>query len=188
MGKTLSKEQLCDYKETVKGKFDEKEIKDMYKLFHRAAPTGRMDKKQFRKYIEDLQIFKKSAPDEQYDQLFRGYDRDHDGIITFKEYLQYHLGIVFSTEELFDIVFAMYDQDGNGTITRQELVEVVTNSTKWMGECDTDSREVQDLIHAEVDKIVAFCDQNKDGQISKEELIAAAQKHPEILEKLKNLA
>ena len=61
-----------------------------------------------------------------YDQLFRGYDRDGDGEITFKEYLQYHLGIVFSTEELFDIVFAMYDADGNGYISRQELVESLT--------------------------------------------------------------
>eukprot|EP01002_Notosolenus_urceolatus_P014594 NODE_6240_length_643_cov_12.685185_g5309_i0.p2 GENE.NODE_6240_length_643_cov_12.685185_g5309_i0~~NODE_6240_length_643_cov_12.685185_g5309_i0.p2 ORF type:complete len:181 (-),score=67.22 NODE_6240_length_643_cov_12.685185_g5309_i0:99-581(-) len=160
----------------------------MHRLFHKAAPSGRMGKKEFKRYIEELQIFKKVDPTENYEQLFRGYDRDRDGTITFKEYLQYHLGIVFSTEELFDIVFAMYDADGNGTITRDELCEVVTNSTKWMGDCDTESREVQDLIQAEVDKIVAFCDQDKDGQITKAELIEAAQKHPEILEKLKNLA
>jgi Ca2+-binding EF-hand superfamily protein len=184
----MSKDELSSYKDLVKGKFDEKEIKDMYKLFHRAAPSGQMGPREFRKYIEELQIFKKSAPDEQYAQLFRGYDRDRNNSITFKEYLQYHLGIVFSTEELFDIVFAMYDKDNDGYITRQELVEVVTNSTRWMGDCDVESREVQDLINAEVDKIVAFCDQNKDGQISKDELIAAATRHPEILEKLKNLA
>ena len=29
----------------------------------------------------------------------------------------------------------MYDADGNGFITRDELVEVVTNSTRWMGMC-----------------------------------------------------
>jgi len=188
MGKALSKEQLEEYKEVCKSKFDEKEIKHMYKLFHKAAPSGKMGKKEFGKYIEELQIFKKVDTGETYEQLFRGYDRDKDGTITFKEYLQYHLGIVFSTPELFEIVFAMYDVDGNGYITRDELVEVVSNSTRWMGDCDPDARDVRDLIEGEVDKIMTFCDANRDGQISKEELIAAASKHPEILEKLKNLA
>eukprot|EP01062_Namystynia_karyoxenos_P032280 TRINITY_DN2380_c0_g1_i1.p1 TRINITY_DN2380_c0_g1~~TRINITY_DN2380_c0_g1_i1.p1 ORF type:complete len:189 (+),score=95.61 TRINITY_DN2380_c0_g1_i1:89-655(+) len=188
MGKNISKEKMQEYKEASKGKFDEKEIKHMYKLFHKAAPSGRMGKSEFKKYIEELQLFKKVDQGESYEQLFRGYDRDRDGTITFKEYLQYHLGIVFSTEELFDIVFAMYDADGNGYITREELEEVVTNSTRWMGDCDVESKEVQDLVKAEVDKIVSFVDSNRDGQISKEELSAAAEKHPELLEKLKNLA
>jgi|UniRef100_A0A7S4C9W1 Ca2+-binding EF-hand superfamily protein len=189
MGKNISKEKMEEYKKTIKGKFDEKEIKHMYKLFHKAAPTGKMGKKEFKKYIEDLAIFKKVDSQESYDQLFRGYDRDADGTITFKEYLEYHLGIVFSEpDELFDIVFSMYDADGNGYITRDELIEVVTNSTRWMGDCDVESKDVQDLIQAEVDKIVIFADVNKDGQISKEELYAAYEKHPEILEKLKNLA
>eukprot|EP00760_Papus_ankaliazontas_P019334 PhM_4_TR18010/c0_g1_i1/m.33430/K19932/NCS1; neuronal calcium sensor 1 len=188
MGKTVSKEQMAEYKEIIKGKFDDKEITHMYKLFHKAAPSGKMGPQEFKRYIEQLNIFKKVDPHETYDQLFRGYDRDGDGEITFKEYLQYHLGIVFSTDELFDIVFAMYDADGNGYISRQELVDVITNSTRWMGDCDVESKEVQDLIQSEVDKIIAFVDANNDGQITKEELMVASEKHPEILEKLKNLA
>ena len=120
----------------------------MYKLFHKAAPSGKMGKPEFKKYIEDLALFKKVDQNEEYDQLFRGYDRDRDGVccyfmvgagkfvffvllrllrrgelpgtahphthththtpqtISFKEYLQYHLGIVFSTEELFDSMSA----------------------------------------------------------------------------------
>lgn len=167
MGKNISKEKMAEYKDAIKGKFDEKEIKHMYKLFHKAAPSGRMGKKEFKKYIEDLAIFKKVDHAENYEQLFRGYDRDRDGSITFKEYLQYHLGIVFSTDELFDIVFSMYDADGNGSITRDELVEVITNSTRWMGDCDVESRDVQELIQAEVDKILQFADANKDGTITR---------------------
>eukprot|EP01060_Flectonema_neradi_P032964 TRINITY_DN538_c0_g1_i1.p1 TRINITY_DN538_c0_g1~~TRINITY_DN538_c0_g1_i1.p1 ORF type:complete len:189 (+),score=47.40 TRINITY_DN538_c0_g1_i1:73-639(+) len=188
MGKNISKEKMAEYREASKGKFDEKEIKHMYKLFHKAAPNGQMKKPDFKKYIEDLALFKKVDQSEEYDQLFRGYDRNGDGTISFKEYLQYHLGIVFSTEELFDIVFAMYDADRNGYITRDELEDVVTNSTRWMGDCDVESKEVQDLVRTEVDKIVSFVDANRDGQISKEELGLAAEKHPELLEKLKNLA
>ena len=51
MGKNISKEKMEEYKKTIKGKFDEKEIKHMYKLFHKAAPTGKMGKKEFKKYI-----------------------------------------------------------------------------------------------------------------------------------------
>eukprot|EP00759_Apiculatamorpha_spiralis_P018624 PhF_6_TR24991/c0_g1_i1/m.34382/K19932/NCS1; neuronal calcium sensor 1 len=188
MGRSISKDLMAEYKEIIKGKFNEKEITHMHRLFHKAAPSGKMGPNEFKKYIEQLAIFKKVDPHETYDQLFRGYDRDGDGEITFKEYLQYHLGIVFSTDELFDIVFAMYDADGNGYISRDELVEVITNSTRWMGDCDVESKEVQELINQEVEKIINFVDINNDGQITKEELRVASQKHPEILEKLKNLA
>ena len=47
----------------------------------------------------------------------------------------------------------MYDADNNGYITREELEEVVTNSTRWMGDCDVEDKEVQDLVRAEVDKV-----------------------------------
>ena len=52
----------------------------------------------------------------------------------------------------------MYDADNNGYITRDELVEIISNSTRWMGDCDVESREVQELIHSEVlFSFVSFC-------------------------------
>eukprot|EP00744_Colponema_vietnamica_P005825 GILI01008489.1.p1 GENE.GILI01008489.1~~GILI01008489.1.p1 ORF type:complete len:189 (+),score=47.29 GILI01008489.1:59-625(+) len=188
MGQTISRAEMEDYKETAKGKFDEREIQHMHKLFFRAAPTGHMGPQEFKHYIESLQIFKRVDPQEDYDQLFRGYDRDGDGTITFKEYLLYHLGIVFSTEELFDVVFAMYDVDGDGNITKDEMLQVITNSTRWMGDCDVESREVQSVIHQEINRVFDFADQNHDGKINKEELRAVSRRHPEVLEKLKNLS
>lgn len=188
MGNQISSAQMEDYKETVKGKFDEAEIRHMHKLFMRAAPSGEMGPLEFKKYIEGLEIFKFKDHHESYQQIFRGYDRDRNGSITFKEYLQYHLGIVYSTEELFDILFAMYDVDQNGHISREEMTQVITNATRWMGDCDVENKRVQGTIADEVRRIIAFCDLDKDGKISREELRAVSQKHPEVLEKLKNLA
>lgn len=51
MGAKISKEKMDEYKSTIKNKFDEKEIKHMHKLFHKAAPSGKMGKKEFKKYI-----------------------------------------------------------------------------------------------------------------------------------------
>ena len=188
MGSSISRGKMEEYKETVKGKFDEREIAHMHKLFHRAAPDGKMGQAEFKTYIEGLQIFKRVDQQEQYDQLFRGYDRDGDKTITFREYLLYHLGIVFSTEELFDIIFAMYDVDGNGEITHEEMTQVITNSTRWMGHCDVESKEVQKAVESTVDQIIRVADWDKDGKLRRDELYNASQKHPEILEKLKNLA
>jgi Ca2+-binding EF-hand superfamily protein len=184
----ISRQEMDDFRETVQGKFDDREIAHMHKLFHQAAPKGEMGQQEFKRYIESLQIFKRVDQQETYEQLFRGYDRDGDKSITFKEYLQYHLGIVFSTEELFDIIFAMYDVDGDEFITKDEMTVVITNSTRWMGHCDVESRDVRDAIDATVDQIIKVADRDGDKKLSKTELRAASQKHPEILEKLKNLA
>lgn len=188
MGGSISQAQMEDYKETVKGKFDEKEIRHMYKLFTRAAPTGEMGPPEFRAYIESLSIFKRVDPHESYEQIFRGYDRDGNGSINFKEYLLYHLGIVYSTEELLDILFAMYDVAREGMITKEGMTQVVTNATRWMGDCDVESKAVQAGIALEVERLMQFVDRDKDGVITKEELRMVSQRHPEILEKLKNLA
>ena len=188
MGSSISQAQMEDYKETVKGKFDEKEIRHMHKLFIRAAPTGEMGPSEFKAYIDSLSIFKRVDPQETFEQIFRGYDRDGNGSINFKEYLLYHLGIVYSTEELLDILFAMYDSARCGFLTREGMVHVVTNATRWMGDCDVESQAVQAAIALEVDRFVRFVDRDKDGVITKEELRMVSQRHPEVLEKLKNLA
>jgi len=177
-----------DYKETVKGKFNEREIRQMHKLFMRAAPTGVMGPKEFKQYIESLNIFKRADVHESYAQIFRGYDRDQDGLITFKEYLLYQLGTIYNTEELLDIVFATYDQDRNGLINREEMILVITNATRWVGDCDVEAKDVQAAILDEVKRLLAFIDVDRDGSISREELRVASVKHPEVLEKMKNLA
>lgn len=184
----ISAAEMQEYKAHVKGKFDEREISHMHKLFHSAAPGGVMGPNEFKTYIESLQIFKRVDQHETYQQLFRGYDRNNDKTITFEEYLKYHLGIVFSTEELFDIIFAMYDENRDGLITKEEMTTVITNSTRWMGHCDVESKDVRKAIEETVDQIIKVADRDGDKKLSRQDLLVSSAKHPEILEKLKNLA
>jgi len=188
MGKSISKEQMLEYKDISKGRFDEKEITHMHTVFHKASPSGKMKPADFKRYLEGLEMFKRVDPHETYDHLFRGYDRDGNGEIDFKEYLLFHSAILYSTEELLDLVFRTYDRNRNGFIYRDDLVTVLTNSTRWMGDCDVETKEVQELIRSEVDMILEFVDSNHKGFITKDTLRLVSNKHPEILEKLKNLA
>jgi len=195
MGKSISKEQMQTYKDIIKGRFDEKEITHMHTVFHKAAPSGRMKPADFKRYLEDLEVFKRVDPHETYDHLFRGYDRDGNGEIDFKEYLLFHSAILYSTEELLDLVFRTYDRNRTGFINQNDLVTVLTNSTRWMGDFDVENKVVQDMIKAEVERIMNFVYANqsvqaepvKYNQIAKEELRLVSMDHPEILEKLKNL-
>ena len=177
-----------DCREIVKGKFTDGEIGHIHRIFTRAAPSGGMSPVEFKSYIDGLRIFKRVDPTETYAQMFRAYDRDRDGIITFKDFLTYHLGVVYGAEELFDIIFATYDANGDGYLTADEMVRAVTNTTRWMGECDAESEEVQAHIAAEVERLIAFVDRDGDKRIGREELLEVSRRHPEVLEKLKNLA
>lgn len=193
-------------------KFDDKEIMHLHKLYHTAAPSGKMEMTQFKLYLNttlyemgQLAAFEiEIDPDDHsngmaksYEQLFRGYDRDQDKIISFEDFLKYHVAVIFSTPDLVDVVFDMYDEDGSGEMEDWELEEVVTNSTRLMWgkqykddpkRYDVHSEEVQNLVRAEVAKIINFVDEDNDGTISREEMTLATAEHPELLEKLKNLS
>eukprot|EP01062_Namystynia_karyoxenos_P060224 TRINITY_DN51758_c0_g1_i1.p1 TRINITY_DN51758_c0_g1~~TRINITY_DN51758_c0_g1_i1.p1 ORF type:complete len:331 (+),score=134.11 TRINITY_DN51758_c0_g1_i1:91-993(+) len=165
--------------------FSEGDIRHMHKLFHTYAPDGKMGKAEFAKYMQEHSGLQSDA--DGYEQMFRAYDRNRDGTIVFREYLEYLHGVKFCTQELIDIVFATFDADSDGYVTRDELLKAVTNSTKWRGELDVGSASTQQLIEREVDKIISFLDTDKDGRVSTHELASAAEQHPEVLSALRQL-
>jgi len=166
--------------------FSESDIRRMHKLFHQYAPDGKMGPTEFAQYIRE-QSELKAASGENFEQLFRAYDRNQDGTIVFREYLEFLHGIRFSTSELLDIVFSTFDADSDGFITRDELVKAVTNSTRWKGTLDVEAASTKELIQSEVAKIISFLDTDKDGRVSTHELASAAEAHPEVLSSLRNL-
>ncbi|TPP55214.1 hypothetical protein CGC20_39075 [Leishmania donovani] len=103
-----------------------------------------------------------------YDHLFRGYDINNEGVITFKKFLMYHVAVVYSTEDLF-------------------YVAVITAATRYVGDYDVNDREVRRVIDEEARRLMGFLDIRKQGYIQMEDMRLITQKYPQVLEKMKNL-
>lgn len=194
MGATITKEEVERYKEIVRGKFDDQEIKHLYKLFHRAASSNRMTTENFKSYIESLDIFKCVDPKEEYTQLFRAYSKAKYNKkkpipITFEEYLEYHLAMTYDKPDrdglLVGVIFRMYDDDGDGFITKNDMLAVVTCSTKWSGTCWSD--EVGAIVEARVRGVLHSIDP-VNGKVSLADLKAACDRLPLLLQEMKDLA
>ncbi|CCW69585.1 unnamed protein product [Phytomonas sp. Hart1] len=122
-----------------------------------------------------------------YPHLFRAYDFDGDGIITFKEFLIYHLAIIYSTEELFQVIFNTYDTDNDGFLSLTDIKSVITAATFYVGDYDVRDREVQRVIDEEARRLMGFLDIHQQGFVWKEDMRLITQRYPQILEKMKNL-
>eukprot|EP01027_Heterolobosea_sp_BB2_P025296 GEZU01038818.1.p1 GENE.GEZU01038818.1~~GEZU01038818.1.p1 ORF type:complete len:184 (+),score=66.86 GEZU01038818.1:175-726(+) len=175
----VSKEKMKKYREWSKERLNTKEIENLHKLFHEVAPKGEMDIEGFKLYAK--KAFPNAPPNSNFDHLFRGMDRNGDGTITFSEYLQYH-AVYHSADipELVEIVFSMYDQDGDGYVSKEEMIECITNCTRLKG-VDVDTDENRALISGRVQKLLEIADENKDGFLTKDEILAAVKRDPGVL-------
>lgn len=214
MGTNISRGQLADYRELVKDRISEDSIRILYSKFMRAAPEGYLSPPLFKLYIDQANVFKDgkirqrqktksifkrdtSAEEEEnaepdlrsdfYAHLFRGYDMDGDGIITFREYVLYHVAIMYNTEELFAIIFDTFDADGDGYLSLADLRTVITASTRYVGDLDVMDREVQRVIDEEARRLMGFLDIRRTGFVEREDMRLTTQKYPQILEKMKCL-
>jgi Ca2+-binding EF-hand superfamily protein len=83
----------------------------------------------------------------------------------------FHLPLIFA------VCFSIYDGDRNGFITKEEIQKLAWSKAKAEGK---GNQEQKDLIVDTVNKIFAYVDKNKDGMLSKAELITAVTKYPEL--------
>eukprot|EP00667_Euglena_gracilis_P009853 EG_transcript_10019 len=102
--------------------------------------------------------------------LLRGYDRDHDGLISFADFFTYSMAFICFSAEIFEIVFDLYDEGKKGYITAEDVTHVVARSTEALGQTDIHRPDVQALLRAEVAQIMEEGDLDKDGRISRQEL------------------
>ena len=182
--------QLETYRQLTEDHFSERELRHMFKQFHRATGSvGTMGPEAFKSYVDGQGMFRRVEQGESFAHLFRGYDSDRDGRITFEEFLDFHVTVLHPTpDKLLDLVMRLYDADGTGKLTHRGMVEVITSSTHWLGYCDVEAKEVVQAIEQTVTQIVRCADIDRDGMLSRDDLEEAGAHIPDLLRKLLELA
>ena len=105
--------------------------------------------------------------------IFRMYDVKQTGFIDFHEFMT--VFCIFTGEEsksVLEQIFRIFDFDNKGTITKDEMLLLVTDMNALI------KQNINDPSHEKI-ALQAFkeMDTNKDGQVTKEEFVAAVLDH-----------
>jgi len=126
MGKASSKHDLSpeEFDELVASThLTSAEIDDWYRKFRHEFPNGRIGRREFKGVYERL--FPHGDADRFCGHVFRVYDADGDGVVSFVELLTTMQ--VFSDgrpEDKLRAMFRMYDIDCNGYVTVDEIARI----------------------------------------------------------------
>ena len=114
--------------------------------------------------------------------LFRVFDEDHSGKLTFFEFVQANnVRNLDTPEDKLGWMFDAFDADGGGTVDADEINDIVVGLFRLGG-----IEEDQDLLAACVFDVLEAVDQEGDGDISKDEFVKNAMKCKFIFNMLKN--
>eukprot|EP01126_Amoeba_proteus_P031442 TRINITY_DN3084_c0_g1_i1.p1 TRINITY_DN3084_c0_g1~~TRINITY_DN3084_c0_g1_i1.p1 ORF type:complete len:174 (-),score=25.60 TRINITY_DN3084_c0_g1_i1:120-641(-) len=109
---------------------------------------------------EFKQLMSSDMTERDLDALFSLYDYDHDGTITWREYIcVITLLMAGSTMEKVKLIFNCFDEDGNGVLTRDEFRSAALKF----------SDAEDENVGAFCDRVFKACDVNGDGEVSYKE-------------------
>jgi Ca2+-binding EF-hand superfamily protein len=161
----------------------EEEVQQQFQGFMARHPEGHMTRAEF-----IVGCMERDASEDQADALFNVFDGDNSETIDFSEfvmacnatslkyvsiylhiYLFSHLSLCRSRNDKLSWIFDVFDKDAGGTIDPKEMIGVVAGLYTMMG------IEVPDEIVEERSKeILEICDNDGDGEITKDEFITNA--------------
>ena len=102
--------------------------------------------------------------------LFRVFDEDNSGTLSFYEYMQAaNLKKMQKPEEKLMWIFSAFDADGGGSIDVEEIREIVVWLFRLAG-----IEEDEDLLASCSIDVRETIDEDKDGDISMEEFVKNA--------------
>lgn len=149
------------------------EIKEIFDLFMRNNPNAQLDKNEFIKLYSSLRPENPENLDEISAFIFRAFDTDHNGYITFNEFM---LGFALTSrgdiKKKLEYAFMLYDADQNGYLDNNEIKEVIIGMLDLLG-ADKNTHNPQELAN----EVMRQLDSSNDGKVSKDEFINGLMKN-----------
>eukprot|EP00794_Sanderia_malayensis_P016074 gene16074-17697_t len=179
-GSKLSQDEIRELQKATY--FDKKELQKWYKDFMKDCPSGQLRQDEFERIYQ--QFFPFGDPSKFAAFVFKVFDKNDDGSISFKEFIT-ALSITSrgSLDEKLEWAFSLYDLDKDGYITRDEMLHIVESIYKMVGKM-VDLPEDEDTPEKRVDKIFHKMDKNADGKLTMEEFREGSKCDPWIVQAL----
>ena len=144
------------------------ELKLEYQSWLKRHPNGTVDRKDFLKILTQIiPLYSKDDLKAAANHVFRVFDNDNNGKITFQEFmLVYNILAFGETEEVLGRMFLIFDMEFNGTISKREMRKVIKDlSVLFNGRMEGHESE----------NVFDEMDENKDDRITKEEFVKSIQ-------------
>lgn len=171
MGKTNSKQNLSpkDFDDLVNNtEFTSAEIDEWFEKFKQKFPRGRISQREFKTFY--VELFPQGDAEGFCKHIFRVYDTDGNGVISFPEFLTtLHVSAYGSPEDKLRSTFRMYDIDSSGSISVEEITEILTTVYRTSRGSDYKDKAKNDAA-----SIMCQLDANNDKQLSIDEFVKAA--------------
>jgi Ca2+-binding EF-hand superfamily protein len=142
------------------------QIEKIFQQFVANNPDGKLDVTEFNKLYQSLRTEPVANLDEIDDFVFRAFDVDNNGFLTFNEFLAaYTITTKGDVKQKLQYAFELYDADNNGWLSVDEVKQVISAMLDLLG---------ADKKGNDPAKLTAEClkelDASSDGKISKGKL------------------
>ena len=169
-GIKLSPEDLKFLKKNTQ--CDEIKIKELFKDFKKHSPDGNMNKNQFVKMYVKFCPGKEKQSLEFCKHVFRVFDTDDNGYISFREFLlAINISSYGSPDEKLRMIFNMYDLNGDGFISKFEMRTIVKSIYDMLDQHGGASRCFY-AAKEQTNTIFEILDDNQDKKVNKYEFVA----------------
>jgi len=147
---------------------DRTQIKKAFNEFVDEHPKGMMKPKDFREMMTLAMPARDAKKMEKH--VFRAYDTNSDGYISFVEFMMiFHIMSEGTPEDVLGRVFRVFDVNSDGTITKKEMTRLVKDMYGLI-KAENPQAQSEALIAQSVFKEM---DTDGDGRITMDEFIVA---------------